>query len=125
VALESPLPASDRCAHLLAAHAAGGSPPYAGVINGFTLHEIAGCSSTDPSAAPCSPLFSSPDELGIHSLSLRLRKPGDEDGDRNRRRWGPVEQGLPGGVHPMGSPALGRWFQYLQTSQKAFSHPYF
>lgn len=79
-ALESPLPAGDRCAHLLAVCAAGGSPPCAGVINGFTLHEIAGSSLADPSAAPCSPLFSSPGELGIHSFSLRLRKQGQGQG---------------------------------------------
>lgn len=82
-ALESPLPAGDRCAHLLAASAASGSPPCAGVINGFALHEIAGSSSANPSAAPCSPLFSSPGELGIYSLSPRLRKPG------HRGTWGP------------------------------------
>lgn len=79
-ALESPLPAGDRWAHLLAVCAAGGSPPCAGVINGFTLHEIAGSSLADPSAAPCSPLFSSPGELGIHSFSLRLRKQGQGQG---------------------------------------------
>lgn len=119
----SPPPAGDRCAHLLAAHAAGGSPPHAGVINGFTLHEIAGSSSANPSAAPCSPLFSSPGELGSHSLSSRLRKLGDGDGDR--RNWGPGVQGHPGGIHPISFPGLGIWFQCLQTSQKASSHPYF
>lgn len=79
------MPPSDRCAHLLVPRAACASPPRAGVMNGFTLHEIAGSSLANPSDAPCSPLFSSPGEPWTHSLSLMLGY--FEDRDRDRRSW--------------------------------------
>lgn len=63
-----------RCAPQLVAPAAGGSSPRARLMDGFSQQEIAGSSSADPSAAPCSPFFPFPAELGILVLSSRLRK---------------------------------------------------
>lgn len=98
-----------RCAPQLAAPAAGGSSPRAGLMDGFSQQEIAGSSSADPSASPCSPFFPFPAELGIQG-SERLG-----NGDSARKGGAvPRKLGHPGGIH---TP------QCFQTCQESPSHP--
>lgn len=90
-------------------------------MDGFSRQEIAGSSSADPSAAPCSPFFPFPAELGIHGLSPRLGKPGN--GGRARKGGAvPRKLGHPGGIH---TPQGLTWSQCFQTCQESSSHPCF